>query len=31
MSSPVPSTAIVRYEPALSEAELTTLAGFLAA
>jgi hypothetical protein len=31
MSIPVPSTAIVRYEPALSEAELTTIAGFLAA
>jgi hypothetical protein len=27
----VPSTAIVRCEPALSESELTTLAGFLAA
>ena len=31
MSVPVPAAAIVRYEPALSEAELTTLAGFLAA
>ena len=31
MSVPVPATAVVRYEPALSEAELTTLAGFLAA
>jgi integrase/recombinase XerD len=31
MSVPVPSTAIVRYEPALSETELNTLAGFLAA
>jgi Phage integrase, N-terminal SAM-like domain len=31
MSVPVPATAIVRYEPALSKAELTALAGFLAA